>query len=191
VGGGSTNHLAIHHATPCLGLLRLLGYRSRRPESGQILWSICIAAPIPVCNVFRGIACRSLIRGRTITAMRQSACRTTRPCTRQGAEVWPPSFVGGQSLRRALQVKAGVLCTRLGLRWSSQRRESAGRGSHESAWHPNWLRPQPGVRVFEHDVRLQRHTRPWVLGRSSHLSGVSKKRQGLPASFLARQPGRA
>ena len=34
---------------------------------------------------------------------------TTRPCTRQGAEVWPISFVGGQSLRRALQVKAGVL----------------------------------------------------------------------------------
>jgi hypothetical protein len=34
--------------------------------------------------------------------------RPTRPCTRQGAEVWPPSFVGGQSLRRALQVKPGV-----------------------------------------------------------------------------------
>ena len=34
--------------------------------------------------------------------------RPTRPCTRQGAEVWPISFAGGQSLRRALQVKAGV-----------------------------------------------------------------------------------
>jgi hypothetical protein len=38
----------------------------------------------------------------------ERAIRTTRPCTRQGAEVWPISFVGGQSLRRALQVKAGV-----------------------------------------------------------------------------------
>jgi predicted transcriptional regulator len=29
-------------------------------------------------------------------------------CTRQGAEVWPSPLVGGQSLRRALQVKPSV-----------------------------------------------------------------------------------
>jgi hypothetical protein len=34
--------------------------------------------------------------------------RLTRACTRQGAEVWPSPFAGGQSLRRALQVKPGV-----------------------------------------------------------------------------------
>ena len=32
-------------------------------------------------------------------------------CTRQGAEVWPSLLVGGQSLRRALQVKPSVVHT--------------------------------------------------------------------------------
>ena len=33
-------------------------------------------------------------------------------CTRQGAEEWPSLLVGGQSLRRALQVKPSVMRTR-------------------------------------------------------------------------------
>ena len=35
--------------------------------------------------------------------------RLTTACTRQGAEEWPSLLVGGQSLRRALQVKPGVV----------------------------------------------------------------------------------
>ncbi len=51
------------------------------------------------------------------------AGRTTSRCTRQGAEVWPISFVGGQSLKRALQVNGGVLRNLL---WATVRRTLRG-----------------------------------------------------------------
>jgi len=98
-------------------------------------------------------------------------------CTRQGAEVWPSFPVGGQSLRRALQVKPSVVralvvaTVREGslLEQSEPTRCPSGR-TRVAVQHPSRGR---GGRVVSHGPFVH----PWPPGRAATSLGQRGKRQ--------------